>query len=77
LSPTLEQVQVNDVVGVPGSGEPFTMDDENAADVQVVVGPEQDTPVFPTLPQFEQVPLVVQDDTVVVEPFDQPAVLHI
>ena len=43
---------------------------------QVVVGPEQDTPGFPTLEQVEQVPLVVQDDTVVVAPFDQPTVLH-
>ena len=73
MSPTDEQVQVNGVVDVPGSGEPLNGPlTVNAADVQLVVGPEHDTPVFPTLPQFEQVPLVVQDDTVLVEPFDQP-----
>ena len=73
MSPTLEQVQVNAVVEVPGIGPPLkgplTL---NEAEVQVVLAPEQEAPVLPTLLQDEQVPDVVHELTVCVEVVDQP-----
>jgi hypothetical protein len=77
LSPNLEQVQVNDDVGVPDNGPPLNGPEvTNAALVQVVVAPEQVTTVAPTLLQEEQVPLAVQDVTVEVDPELKPTALQ-